>query len=160
MDNYDSGPITEHPVLSHDELLRARTALLAKEKPFSATRDDLHRTRRALPWERIDVAYLFDTPKGQRSLPDLFDGRRQLVVYHFMFAPEWTEGCPHCSFWADSIDSLGAHLHNRDTTFVAVSRAVGPARPAEHDVQRARPHRQGPRRGASAVVAGVGTVPR
>ena len=123
MANYDSGPITEHPVVSHDEWLRARTALLAKEKAFSATRDQLHRARRALPWERIDVAYLFDTPQGQRSLADLFDGRRQLVVYHFMFAPEWKEGCAHCSFWADSFDSLGAHLHGRDTTFIVVSRA-------------------------------------
>ena len=94
-----------------------------KEKAFSKQRDELARTRRALPWERIDKPYAFDTHAGRRTLGDLFDGRRQLVVYHFMFAPEWDEGCKHCSFWADSFDCLGVHLHERDTTFVAVSRA-------------------------------------
>ena len=123
MPNYDSGPITQHPVVSHDEWLAARTAFLAREKEFFRTRDDIARQRRALPWERVDTPYVFDTPSGPQSLPDLFEGRRQLVVYHFMFAPEWTEGCKHCSFWADSFNSLGAHLDHRDTTFVAISRA-------------------------------------
>lgn len=126
MPKYDSGPIRNHPVVSHQQWLEARVALLEKEKAFSRTRDDLARARRALPWERVDKSYVFDTPNGKETLADLFDGRRQLVVYHFMFAPEAKEGCPHCSFWADSFDVLaihGEHLHHRDTTFVAISRA-------------------------------------
>jgi len=123
---YDSGPITNHPVVSHDDWLSARIALLEKEKAFSNARDALIRQRQALPWERIDKTYLFDTPDGKQTLGDLFDGRRQLVVYHFMFAPDAKEGCPHCSFWADSFDALAVHpehLHQRDTTLVAISRA-------------------------------------
>lgn len=76
-----------------------------------------------MPWERVDKPYAFETHAGRQTLADLFDGRRQLVVYHFMFAPEWDEGCKHCSFWADSFDCLGVHLEQRDTTFVAISRA-------------------------------------
>jgi predicted dithiol-disulfide oxidoreductase (DUF899 family) len=126
MPSYDSGPIRNHPVVSHDEWLHARIALLEREKELSRVRDEVARERRSLPWERVDKSYVFDTVNGKQTLGDLFEGRRQLVVYHFMFAPEAKEGCPHCSFWADSFDALalhGEHLHQRDTTFVAVSRA-------------------------------------
>lgn len=126
MANYDSGPIANHPVVSHEKWLNARIALLEKEKELSKARDELVRERRALPWERVEKTYLFDTTEGKQTLGDLFEGRRQLVVYHFMFAPEAKEGCPHCSFWADSFDALAVHpehLHQRDTTFVAISRA-------------------------------------
>lgn len=123
MPSYDSGPTRQHPVVSHEQWLAARVALLAEEKAFSRARDDLNRHRRALPWERVDEPYAFDGPDGRQTLADLFDGRRQLIVYHFMFAPEWSEGCKHCSFWADNFDALGVHLNQRDTTFVAISRA-------------------------------------
>src|SRR5438477_7559396 len=126
MPNYDSGPITNHPVVSHDRWLAARVALLEQEKEFSKLRDQIARQRRELPWERVDKTYVFDTPNEKETLADLFEGRRQLIVYHFMFAPEAKEGCPSCSFWADGFDDLaihGEHLHQRDTTFVAISRA-------------------------------------
>jgi len=123
MPQYDSGPIAEHAIVSHDEWLAARKKFLAKEKEFSRVRDDINRQRRELPWERVTKPYAFDGRHGRETLSDLFDGRRQLVVYHFMFAPEATEGCKHCSFWADSFDCLGAHLEHRDTTFAAISRA-------------------------------------
>jgi predicted dithiol-disulfide oxidoreductase (DUF899 family) len=123
MSNYDSGPLRNHPVVSHDDWLAARIQLLGREKEFSRARDALHRERRALPWERVDKPYAFDTPNGTQAFGDLFQGRRQLVVYHFMFAPEQTEGCAHCSFWAEHFDSLAAHLGQRDTTFAVISRA-------------------------------------
>jgi predicted dithiol-disulfide oxidoreductase (DUF899 family) len=126
VESYDSGPIRDHPVVSHDQWVAARVALLEREKEFSKARDEIARLRRALPWEKLEKTYTFDTPNGKATLDDLFDGRRQLVVYHFMFAPEAKEGCPSCSFWADSFDVLavhGEHLHQRDTTFVAISRA-------------------------------------
>jgi len=111
------------PVVSREEWLRAREELLAAEKRFTRERDALSAKRRALPWERVEQEYSFDGPNGQESLPDLFAGRSQLVVYHFMFPPEWDEGCPHCSFWADSFDSNVVHLAARDVTLVAISRA-------------------------------------
>jgi len=123
MANYDSGPIQGHAVVSHDEWLAARRALLEQEKAFNKRRDELTRARRAMPWERVAKPYAFDTLEGRRTLADLFDGRRQLLVYHFMFAPDWTEGCKHCSFWADNFDVRPEHLNHRDTTFVVVSRA-------------------------------------
>lgn len=123
MPNYDSGPIRDHRVVSHEEWTAARVAFLEKEKQFNKLRDELTRERQALPWERVDKPYLFDTTSGRQSFGDLFAGRRQLLVYHFMFAPDWKEGCKHCSFWADSFNGLGVHLHQRDTTFVAISRA-------------------------------------
>ncbi len=86
-------------------------------------RDELSRQRRELPWERVDKQYIFDGPKGRQTLADLFDGRSPVVVYHFMFAPEWQEGCPHCSFWADNFNDIVVHLKQRDVTVVAVSRA-------------------------------------
>jgi predicted dithiol-disulfide oxidoreductase (DUF899 family) len=124
--SFDSGPIMQHPVVSHEEWLAARVALLEREKAFSKERDALARERRALPWERVTKTYTFETPDGKQTFGELFEGRRQLVVYHFMFAPEAKVGCPACSFFADSFDVLaihGEHLHQRDTTFVAISRA-------------------------------------
>src|SRR5713226_7569009 len=107
----------------HDAWLEARKELLAKEKEFTRVRDELGRQRRELPWERVDKDYVFDGLSGEQALAELFDDRSQLIVYHFMFPPEWDEGCKHCSFWADNFNPLGVHLNHRDTTFVAISRA-------------------------------------
>jgi predicted dithiol-disulfide oxidoreductase (DUF899 family) len=115
--------IKGHTVVSHDDWLSARAAFLKKEKEFTRLREELSRSRRQLPWERVEKQYLFDGPKGQQSLSDLFENRSQLVVYHFMFAPEWDAGCPHCSFWADNFSPIIVHLNHRDATMVAVSRA-------------------------------------
>jgi predicted dithiol-disulfide oxidoreductase (DUF899 family) len=108
---------------SKDEWLAARRKLLAKEKELTHLRDALSVERRSLPWLRVEKQYLFDTPAGRKSLADLFDGRSQLAVYHFMFAPGWDEGCKSCSFWAESFDHIPVHLAHRDVTFLAVSRA-------------------------------------
>jgi len=116
-------PVNAHPVVSHEAWLAARKAFLAKEKEFTRVRDELSRERRALPWERVEKAYRFDGSRGQETLADLFEGLSQLVVYHFMFAPDWEQGCPGCSFWADSFNGLGVHLRQRDVSFVAISRA-------------------------------------
>lgn len=118
----EAGP-TDHPVVSREEWLAARTALLVKEKAFTRLRDELSRQRRELPWAKVEKPYVFDGPDGERTLPELFDGRSQLAIYHFMFSPEWDEGCPHCSFWADNFDGIDVHLGHRDVTFLAVSRA-------------------------------------
>ena len=115
--------MTDHPVVSREEWLSARTSFLAKEKEFTRLRDEMSRQRRELPWVLVDAPYRFETPGGERTLAELFDGRRQLAIYHFMFSPEWDEGCPHCSFWADNFDGIDVHLHHRDVTFLAVSRA-------------------------------------
>jgi predicted dithiol-disulfide oxidoreductase (DUF899 family) len=109
--------------VGHDAWLAARTALLEKEKELTRLRDALSRERRALPWEAVEKPYTFDGPDGPETLADLFAGRSQLIVYHFMFPPEWDEGCPHCSFWADNFDPVVVHLRARDVTLVAVSRA-------------------------------------
>jgi predicted dithiol-disulfide oxidoreductase (DUF899 family) len=110
-------------VVSHDEWLKARRALLAAEKDFTRQRDALTRRRMAMPWERVEKSYEFEGPKGALSLADLFDGRSQLIVYHFMFGPGWEEGCTSCSFWADNFNGIPIHLNHRDVTFTAVSRA-------------------------------------
>jgi predicted dithiol-disulfide oxidoreductase (DUF899 family) len=115
--------ITGHAVVSRKEWLSARTAFLAKEKEFTRLRDDLSRQRRELPWEKVDKSYAFDGPSGKETLAQLFGKRSQLVVYHFMFNPDWTEGCPHCSFWADNFNGIDVHLNHRDVSFVAISRA-------------------------------------
>jgi predicted dithiol-disulfide oxidoreductase (DUF899 family) len=114
--------ITNHPVVSREQWLKARTAFLAKEKEHSRRRDELARDRRALPWVKIETPYVFDGPRGKETLVDLFEGRSQLVVYHFMFAPEWEAGCKHCSFWADNFGPIDVHLRHRDVTLVVVSR--------------------------------------
>jgi predicted dithiol-disulfide oxidoreductase (DUF899 family) len=113
-----------HPnVVSHSEWVRARREFLSKEKEFTRLRDELSRQRRTLPWEKVEKRYEFDSTKGKVTLADLFDGRSQLVVYHFMFGPGWEQGCPSCSYLADHYDGMTAHLANRDTTLVVISRA-------------------------------------
>jgi len=112
-----------HTIVSHEDWLAARRELLAAEKAFTRQRDALTRRRQALPWERVEKDYRFDTPSGPRSLAELFDGRSQLAVYHFMLGPDWQEGCPSCSFWADNYNGVDVHLAHRDTALVAVSRA-------------------------------------
>jgi predicted dithiol-disulfide oxidoreductase (DUF899 family) len=112
-----------HKVVSSGEWLDARMRLLAKEKEFTQLRDELSQARRDLPWERVDKNYVFDGPNGAESLTELFGGRSQLIVYHFMFNPEWEAGCKSCSFWADSFERNVVHLNHRDVTLVAISRA-------------------------------------
>jgi predicted dithiol-disulfide oxidoreductase (DUF899 family) len=113
----------DHRVVTHEEWLEARRALLAKEKDFTRARDRLAEERRELPWEAVTEVYRFEGETGERTLTDLFDGRSQLIVYHFMFDPADDAGCPHCSFWADNFDGTPVHLGARDISFVAVSRA-------------------------------------
>ena len=115
--------LMDHSVVSHEEWLAARIALLAKEKEFTRLREELSQQRRALPWEKVEKQYVFDGPNGKETLAELFANRSQLIVYHFMFSPEWDEGCPHCSFWADSFNGSSLHLPHRDVSFVAISRA-------------------------------------
>ncbi|MGF1611675.1 MAG: DUF899 domain-containing protein [Kiloniellales bacterium] len=110
-------------VVSREEWLKARHELLAAEKEFTRQRDALTRRRMAMPWERVEKPYRFEGPDGALSLADLFDGRSQLIVYHFMFAPDWEEGCKSCSFWADNFNGIPVHLNHRDVTFMVVSRA-------------------------------------
>ncbi len=112
-----------HRVVSGDEWLAASQALLVKEKEFTRRRDELSALRRELPWKAVDAEYLFEGAQGRQTLPQLFAGRSQLIVYHFMFAPEWEAGCPHCSHWADNFNGGIVHLNHRDVTLVAVSRA-------------------------------------
>ena len=126
MTNDGSNSIKAHPVVSHEDWLSARTAFLVKEKEFTKQRDELSWQRRELPWEKVDKQYVFDGPRGKETLAELFENRSQLIVYHFMFAPDWDEGCPHCSFWADNFNGIGVHLNHRDVTFVAISRAQLP----------------------------------
>jgi predicted dithiol-disulfide oxidoreductase (DUF899 family) len=118
-----SSTIQNPRVVSHEQWLNERVALMAKEKEFTRLRDELSRQRRELPWEKVTKSYVFDGPRGKETLAKLFEGRSQLVVYHFMFAPEWEEGCPGCSFWADNFNGIDIHLAHRDITFLAVSRA-------------------------------------
>ena len=115
-----------HKVVSQDDWLVARRELLRKEKEFTHARDQLSQQRRALPWERVEKQYVFDGPAGQESLSQLFDGRSQLIVYHFMYGPSWNEGCKSCSFWADNFNGIIVHLKHRDVTMVAVSKAPLP----------------------------------
>jgi predicted dithiol-disulfide oxidoreductase (DUF899 family) len=110
-------------VVSHAEWLAARSEFLTKEKEFTRLRDELSRQRRNLPWEKVEKRYEFDSTKGKVTLADLFDGRSQLILYHFMFGPDWEAGCPSCSYLADHFDGSTIHLANRDTTLAVVSRA-------------------------------------
>lgn len=111
------------PIVPHDDWVQARKALLAKEKELTRRRDELSRQRRALPWERVEKTYVFQGPSGPETLADLFGGRSQLIVYHFMFGPDWTDGCKSCSFLADHFNPAIVHLNQRDVSMVAVSRA-------------------------------------
>ena len=114
------------PIVSPKEWNAARKELLVKEKKFTHARDALAAERRRMPWMAVDKAYAFDGPGGIASLLDLFEGRRQLLVQHFMLAPGWEQGCPSCSFMADHNDGMSVHLKHRDVTLVAVSRAPLP----------------------------------
>jgi predicted dithiol-disulfide oxidoreductase (DUF899 family) len=112
-----------HPVVSRAEWLLARKALLLKEKEATRMRDHVNGARLALPWVRVEQAYVFDARSGKKTLNDLFAGRSQLIVYHFMLGPEWTAGCPGCSFLADHLDGALPHLEHHDVSLTAVSRA-------------------------------------
>lgn len=113
----------QHAIVSEQEWLAAREALLAKEKEFTRLRDELSARRRELPWVKVEKSYVFDGPGGKQTLAELFAGRSQLMVYHFMFGPGWEQGCPSCSFLADHFDGAIVHLAQRDVTLVAASRA-------------------------------------
>jgi predicted dithiol-disulfide oxidoreductase (DUF899 family) len=115
--------VSEHEIVGHDDWIEARKMLLAKEKEFTRLRDALSKQRRELPWELVEKEYAFEGPEGKQTLAELFDGRTQLVVYHFMFGPDDEVGCKSCSFWADNFDPNVVHLNARDVSFVAVSRA-------------------------------------
>ena len=117
---------TSAKIVAAAEWLAARKQLLATEKEFTRLRDELSRQRREMPWEKVEKEYVFEGANGKETLADLFDGRSQLIVYHFMFGPGWKEGCPSCSFLADSFDAARVHLAQRDATFVAISRATLP----------------------------------
>jgi predicted dithiol-disulfide oxidoreductase (DUF899 family) len=119
--------VREHDVVAHDEWIDARKTLLAKEKDFTRLRDELSQARRDLPWERVEKTYVFDGPDGKESLSALFGSCSQLVVYHFMFGPDWDAGCKSCSFWADNFNGIPVHLRARDITFAAISHAPLPA---------------------------------
>jgi predicted dithiol-disulfide oxidoreductase (DUF899 family) len=115
--------LANHPVVSRQDWLAERRNLLAREKELTRLSDQIARERRALPWVHLEKNYLFDTLEGQRSLADLFDSRRQLLMQHFMFGPGWGQGCESCSYMADHTDPTIAHLAQRDVAFVAVSSA-------------------------------------
>lgn len=115
--------MTDHRVVSREEWLRERIELLDAEKKFTRERDELNRKRRELPWVRIEQDYRFTSTDGEKSLADLFGDRGQLLVYHFMFGPDWEQGCPSCSFWIDNFDGVQAHLAARDISLVLISRA-------------------------------------
>jgi predicted dithiol-disulfide oxidoreductase (DUF899 family) len=114
-----------HQVVTPEEWGEARKQLLAKEKEFTRLRDQLSHARRDLPWVRAKQ-YVFDGPEGKQTLAQLFNGHSQLIVYHFMFGPDWEAGCKSCSFWADNFNGIVPHLNQRDVTFVAISRAPLP----------------------------------
>ena len=113
-------------VVGPAEWLAARKEFLKKEKEFTRLRDELSRQRRELPCQKVTENYVFEGPGGTETLADLFDGRNQLIIYHFMFGPGWKEGCPSCSYLADSFDAATVHMAQRDTAFAAVSRATLP----------------------------------
>jgi predicted dithiol-disulfide oxidoreductase (DUF899 family) len=113
----------EHKVVSQQEWLAARKALLAKEKQLTRDTDAVTSERLALPWVKVEKNYVFDTPSGKKSLADLFDGRSQLIVKHFMFGPGWKEGCVGCSFGSDHVEGALVHLEHHDVSYVAISRA-------------------------------------
>ena len=111
-----------HTIVKQDEWIKARKDLLIKEKEFTVVRDQLSQNRRDLPWVRVDKEYVFDGSNGKQTLSELFDGRSQLIVYHFMFDPSWDAGCSSCSFWADNFNKIIIHLNQRDVSMIAISR--------------------------------------
>ena len=113
----------DHKVVSRQDWVQARRALLAREKEFTHAREEMAEKLRELPWEKVEKEYVFEGEHGKATLSDLFAGRSQLIVYHFMFGPEWTEGCPGCSFTADHIDGPNQHLSHHDVTLMCVSHA-------------------------------------
>src|SRR6266516_6189907 len=115
--------IEDRKVVSQNEWIAARKKLLLKEKKFSKLRDELNLQRRKLPWVKIEKEYVFDGPSGKVTLADLFNGKSQLIVYHFMLGPGWREGCEHCSFWAEHFDSVTIHIGQCYTAFAVISRA-------------------------------------
>jgi predicted dithiol-disulfide oxidoreductase (DUF899 family) len=115
--------MTMHQVVAKEDWTAARLALLAKEKAFTRQRDELSAARRALPWEKVETNYVFDSERGSVTFADLFAGRGQLLVYHFMFGPDWEAGCKSCSFWADNFERIVVHLNHRDVSLVLISRA-------------------------------------
>lgn len=115
--------IEDHKIVSENEWIEARKQLLLKEKEFTRLRDQLSQQQRNLPWKAVDKKYNFEGPNGKQTLPELFDEKSQLIIYHFMFDPSWEAACPHCSFWADNFNGIIAHLEQRDVNMIAVSRA-------------------------------------
>jgi predicted dithiol-disulfide oxidoreductase (DUF899 family) len=115
--------MTMHPTASKQDWTAARLALLAKEKEFTRARDALSAARRALPWEKVEQDYVFEGANGRVPFAELFGGKSQLIVYHFMFGPDWEAGCKSCSFWGDNFARIVVHLNHRDTNVVLVSRA-------------------------------------
>jgi predicted dithiol-disulfide oxidoreductase (DUF899 family) len=115
--------LKSHRIVPKNEWLEHRKALLKKEKEFTVLREQLSQQRRDLPWVAVKNEYNFDGPDGKQTLSELFEGRTQLIVYHFMFDPSWEVGCAHCSFWADNFNGIIVHLNQRDVTLIAVSRA-------------------------------------
>src|SRR6478736_9026245 len=113
----------QNKIVSQNEWLAARKALLAKEKEFTKARDHLSAARQAMPWVKVEKNYVFEGPDGRETLPQLFAGKSQLIVYHFMLGPGWVQGCPSCSFLADHFDGAVTHLAQRDVTLTVVSRA-------------------------------------
>jgi predicted dithiol-disulfide oxidoreductase (DUF899 family) len=121
-----SNTVESPKIVSREEWLAARRKLLAREKQLTRERDAVAAERRQLPWVKVEKNYVFDSASGKKTLADLFDGRSQLIVYHFMFGPEWQEGCPSCSFNMDHTDGALVHLAQRDVSFAAISRAPSP----------------------------------
>jgi predicted dithiol-disulfide oxidoreductase (DUF899 family) len=115
--------IENHPIVSQEEWIDARERHLTREKEFTRLRDQLSAERRALPWVKVEKAYVFEGPDGKVTLADLFDGRSQLIIYHFMLGPDWEEGCRGCSYWADNLQGIDVHLAARDVTLLTVSSA-------------------------------------
>ena len=122
-ENDEKNVFDNHKIVSQSEWMEARRDLLTKEKEFTILRDQLNQKIRDLPWVQVDKEYVFDGPTGKQTLSELFDGRSQLIVYHFMYGPSWDAGCPSCSFWADNLNGIGMHLNQRDVTMIVVSRA-------------------------------------
>lgn len=113
----------KNKIVSKEEWIVTRKEHLGKEKEFTRLRDELSKERRELPWVKVDKEYIFNSSSGKETLSDLFEGKSQLIIYHFMYGPEWEEGCPSCSFWADNFNGINVHLNHRDINLVCVSRA-------------------------------------